>query len=270
MALHSSAWFSFNGIECSQVSAHDAVFPRHLHDEYVISANLTGVEQIWLAGKSAEVKAGQVTLYNPATLQASRFDHQGVNFISVHLPQSLLQNLATQHNLTSHHQAPALREGVLDEPRLFSALCRFAQASSCDSLTEQQQQLLSLCSELLQPAPPADPAEHRLVARVKEALLATLEIKPSLDDLASQAGVSKYYLVRCFTRHTGLPPLQYHMQLRLHRARQLLRNRVHPLEAALELGFYDQSHFINAFRKVMGVTPHDYAQQRVQRSINSR
>lgn len=27
------------------------------------------------------------------------------------------------------------------------------------------------------------------------------------------------------------------------------------------LVFYDQSHFINAFRKVMGTTPHHYASQ---------
>jgi len=270
MALHSSAWFSFNGIECSQVSARDAVFPRHLHDEYVISANLTGVEQIWLAGKTAEVKAGQVTVYNPATLQASRFDRHGVSFISVHLPQSLLQSLARAHNLNSHQLAPALREGVLDEPRLFNALCAFAGASREDDLADQQQRLLSLCGELLQPEQPADPAEHRLVAAVKAQLNAALDSKPSLDHLARQAGVSKYHLVRCFSRHTGLPPLQYHMQLRLHRARQLLRNRVHPLEAALALGFYDQSHFINAFRKVMGVTPHDYARHTAYGSINSR
>ncbi|MDH2121735.1 AraC family transcriptional regulator [Pantoea brenneri] len=38
----------------------------------------------------------------------------------------------------------------------------------------------------------------------------------------------------------------------------------------MALGFYDQSHFINAFRKVMGVTPHDYARHTAYGSINSR
>jgi AraC-like DNA-binding protein len=51
------------------------------------------------------------------------------------------------------------------------------------------------------------------------------------------------------------------MQLRLHRARDLLRSGIHPLDTAIALGFYDQSHFINAFRKVMGITPHHYARQ---------
>ncbi|HAI06934.1 MAG TPA: hypothetical protein DCM39_14655 [Pantoea sp.] len=88
--------------------------------------------------------------------------------------------------------------------------------------------------------------------------------------MASRASGSTYHVVRCFSGLTGQPPLQYLMQLRLRRARQLLRNRVNPLEEALALGFYDQSHFINAFRKVMGVTPHDYARHTAYGSINSR
>lgn len=59
-----------------------------------------------------------------------------------------------------------------------------------------------------------------------------------------------------FTRHTGM---QSHMQLRLHHARDLLRRNVHSLDAAIMVGFYDQSHFITIFRKVMGTTPHYYA-----------
>jgi len=27
---------------------------------------------------------------------------------------------------------------------------------------------------------------------------------------------------------------------------------------AHQLGFYDQSHFINSFRKMLGITPHHY------------
>ncbi|NER60052.1 helix-turn-helix domain-containing protein, partial [Pseudomonas sp. MAFF212428] len=35
---------------------------------------------------------------------------------------------------------------------------------------------------------------------------------------------------------------------------------LHPLDVAQRLGFYDQSHFINSFRRVMGATPHHYWQ----------
>nr|WP_246538479.1 AraC family transcriptional regulator [Nissabacter archeti] len=259
--LHSAEWFSQNGIECSRVIACDSGFPRHLHDEYVISANLTGTEEIWFSGHTGYVKSGQVTLYNPATIQASHFGSERVEFVSVHLPQCLLKTLAAEHNMQSGHEAPVLREGILNDPRLFGALCRFADSAREEAGGSQEQELVLLCGELLEPQAVLTRDEENRIQWVIDYLRENLSVKPQLDRLAEVAGLSKYHFVRRFTQHTGMPPLQYHMQLRLHKARILLRNQVHPLDAAMSLGFYDQSHFINAFRKVMGTTPHHYASQ---------
>lgn len=256
--LQSSEWFSRNGIECSRVIACDDGFPRHTHDEYVISANLSGIEEIWMSGKNLTVKSGQVTLYNPATIQSSEFAQQSVEFISIHLPQSVIKNLMTQENLSSHSHAPVLREGVFDDPQLFNAICRFADSAREDNDLLQQQELLRLCGKLLEPSASLAGNEELQINRVIDYLRCHLTEKPSLETLAQIAGLSKYHFIRSFTCYTGLPPLQYHMQLRLHQARNLLRRNVHPLEAAISLGFYDQSHFINAFRKVMGITPGHY------------
>lgn len=256
--LQFSEWFSRNGIECSRVIACNDGFPRHSHDEYVISANLSGIEEIWLSGKNLTVKSGQVTLYNPATIQSSEFAQQSVEFISIHLPQSVIKRLVTQENLSSQSDAPVLREGVFDDPRLFNAICQFAESAGEDNEALQQQELLRLCAGLLEPSATLTGSEERQISRVIDYLRSHLAEKPLLETLAQIAGLSKYHFVRLFTRYTGLPPLQYHMQLRLHQARNLLRRNVHPLEAAISLGFYDQSHFINAFRKVMGITPGHY------------
>ena len=259
--LQSSEWFSRNGIECSRVIARDDEFPRHSHDEYVVSANLSGIEEIWLSGKTLTVNSGQVTLYNPCTIQSSGFEQQSVEFISIHLPQSVIKTLVGQENLGSHSHAPLFREGVLNDQRLFNAICRFADSALGDNPNQQQQELLLLCAELLDTPVPLSGVEQQQISRVTDYLRDHLAEKPQLETLAQIAGLSKYHFVRLFTRHTGLPPLQYHMQLRLHQARNLLRRNVHPLEAAMALGFYDQSHFINTFRKVMGTTPGHYMAQ---------
>jgi len=261
LSLESAEWFSRNGIECSRVRACNSGFPKHLHDEYVISANLTGVEEIWLAGKTAYVKSGQVTLYNPGTIQASRFDSHAVEFISVHIPQALIKKLAEEENLNSAHEAPILREGIINDTRLFDALNRFASSARLDRGMDEEQELILLCGELLESPALLQQGDEQKINLVIAWLREHLSVRPQLEILAQLAGMSKYHFVRVFTRHTGMPPLQYHMQLRLHQARDLLRRNVHPLDAALMLGFYDQSHFINAFRKVMGITPHHYASQ---------
>ncbi|MGG6137690.1 AraC family transcriptional regulator [Pantoea allii] len=261
MALHALDWFSRNGMECSRVNANDAVFPRHTHDEYVISANLAGIEEIALNGQTQWVNAGQITLYNPASVQSSRFDHHGAEFLSIHIPQCVLKTLSISQNLSSSHAAPVLPEGVFTDQALFNAICRYASLTQHHDCAEEEQALLLLCAELLSTNAPLGTFSDKKMDRVKVFMRQHLSVKLSLETLAQVAGVGKYYLVRRFTQYTGLPPLQYHMQLRLCAARDLLRQNSHPLDTAYQLGFYDQSHFINAFRKVMGITPHHYASQ---------
>ncbi|KOC88187.1 AraC family transcriptional regulator [Winslowiella iniecta] len=261
MSLQSSEWFSHKGIECSRVKAANDAFPRHLHDEYVISANLSGSEEIWLDGKTASVSAGQVTVYNPTSVQASKFGGDSVEFVSIHLSQSLLSSIASQQNLRSSNAAPILYDGVLNNPELHQAICRFALTARHGDPQWQQQDLIVLCGELLDPHSEHDKADQPAINAVKAWMHDSLTVKPQLDMLAQVSGLSKYHLVRRFSQQVGMPPLQYHMQLRLHRARDMLRKNVAPLEVAMLLGFYDQSHFINAFRKVMGTTPQHYARQ---------
>lgn len=220
-----------------------------------------GVEEIWLSGKTTYVKRGQVTLYNPGTIQASFFDSQSVEFVSVHLPQSVVKALADEENSRNDREAPVLQEGIINNSRLFDTVCRFATSARHKERIEQEQELILLCGELLEKPNVLPGNDEQKINLVIEYLREHLNVKPELEMLAQIAGLSKYHLVRYFTRHIGMPPLQYHMQLRLQQARDLLRKNVHPLDAAIMLGFYDQSHFINAFRKMMGTTPHHYASQ---------
>ena len=81
----------------------------------------------------------------------------------------------------------------------------------------------------------------------------------SLDRIAAAAGLSMYYLERVFKRATGLPPHTYMLMLRIEAAKKLLASSSIPIaEIAMELGFSDQSHFTNAFKRRTGFTPQSY------------
>jgi AraC family transcriptional regulator len=81
----------------------------------------------------------------------------------------------------------------------------------------------------------------------------------SLDRIAAAAGLSKYYLERVFKKATGLPPHTYMLMLRIEAAKKLLASSSMPIaEIAMELGFSDQSHFTNAFKRRTGFTPQTY------------
>jgi AraC family transcriptional regulator len=84
----------------------------------------------------------------------------------------------------------------------------------------------------------------------------------ALSDLAAVANVSKFHFCRLFKQRTGMTPMAFVEQLRIERARQLIRDTTLALaEVALLTGFADQSHFTRRFRRRVGVTPAVFARQ---------
>jgi AraC family transcriptional regulator len=81
----------------------------------------------------------------------------------------------------------------------------------------------------------------------------------SLVVLADRARISPFHFARLFRRTLGLPPHQFVLRLRIHRAIGLLRSGRTPLaQIAVACGFHDQPHLIRAFRTVTGTTPTRY------------
>lgn len=80
----------------------------------------------------------------------------------------------------------------------------------------------------------------------------------TLDNLAIVSGLSKYHLIRLFNKMCGVSPHGYLTMLRVnHAKKELLKNRS-IAEVAVEVGFYDQSHFSKTFKQYMGITPDYY------------
>lgn len=91
-----------------------------------------------------------------------------------------------------------------------------------------------------------------------------LHEKLSLSELAAELELSPFHFAREFKRATGFPPHEYRLQLRVARARELLRQK--PLKTvatiACELGFSDESHFRRHFKRIVGTTPSKFRGQR--------
>jgi AraC-like DNA-binding protein len=80
-----------------------------------------------------------------------------------------------------------------------------------------------------------------------------------LDELSIATGLSRFHLVRAFTKQFGIPPHAYQIRLRIVRGRELLRAGIPIASIAAQLGFADQSHFTRHFKQALGITPTDYA-----------
>jgi AraC-like DNA-binding protein len=101
------------------------------------------------------------------------------------------------------------------------------------------------------------------VRRARDFLLDHLAEPVTLDALAEHARTDKFRLCRAFSAEVGLPPHAFLTHARIARSRVLLRHGVRPSELAARVGFCDQSQLHRHFRRIVGVTPGEYA-----RSLN--
>jgi AraC family transcriptional regulator len=81
----------------------------------------------------------------------------------------------------------------------------------------------------------------------------------SLQALANESGYSRVHFVRMFRAATGYSPHTYVINLKLERARELLKNpSISLIDVALDCGFSSHSHMSRLFHKIVGVTPSAY------------
>ena len=85
---------------------------------------------------------------------------------------------------------------------------------------------------------------------------------PSLEEAATQTGLSKFYFARHFRNCTGHTYWDYINQIRLKKASQLLIETNDAIcKIALACGFHDLSSFNRSFKKEIGCTPSAYRKQ---------
>lgn len=82
-----------------------------------------------------------------------------------------------------------------------------------------------------------------------------------VDDIAARLSLSKRTLQRLFSQYVGVSPKWVIKRSRLHEAAEQLAhgNAVDLPRMALDLGYFDQAHFIKDFKTIVGLTPLEYA-----------
>ena len=82
--------------------------------------------------------------------------------------------------------------------------------------------------------------------------------KLSIETMAKQVKMSRFQFIRWFRKYAGITPYDYLLLYRVEQGKQMLATGKPPVQTALDVGFYDQSHFANAFKRYVGVTPGIY------------
>jgi AraC-like DNA-binding protein len=97
------------------------------------------------------------------------------------------------------------------------------------------------------------------IVELHAAMLADPQIT-RVEHLCAHAGYSKRTLQRLFREYVGVTPKWVLQRIRLHEAAERMAGGEGDWAGlAVELGYFDQAHFIKAFKAVIGRSPAEYA-----------
>ncbi|MFL5483231.1 MAG: helix-turn-helix domain-containing protein [Gemmatimonadaceae bacterium] len=244
----------------------DYRFGKHWHDVYGFGLLEDGA-QSWLSGRGqVRAYAGSVISTNPGEvhdgepLGASTRQWRIIS-VSIDAMAGFTDTLPGALSISRPVIEDPLFASVLK--RVFATLDRLSNHGQKDvtGRLAYEEALIGACTLLMKrhgtprlQTRPAAAAVHR----ARERLLEDPANPPTLSELAALTGLSRYQLLRRFTKVFGLPPHACLIQHRIEQARTLIRAGRSLAAAATSVGFADQSHMTRFFTRHYGYTPGEW------------
>lgn len=104
-------------------------------------------------------------------------------------------------------------------------------------------------------------SDYSLIYPIINYIHRNLEEELSLEHLAQNAFINKHYLCALFKNVTGMSPIQYIINCRVLKAKDLLARGISVDEVCSMVGYNNLSHFSRTFKQHTGLSPKKYALQ---------
>jgi AraC-like DNA-binding protein len=102
-----------------------------------------------------------------------------------------------------------------------------------------------------------------IVNQLKIEMEKPFSVLPKIELVASQLKISPSMVYRLFKEHTGLSPYQYHLQVKIQHAKEMLSGpTVSVRTVASSLGFRNPYHFSKLFKRRTGFSPSEWRKMR--------
>lgn len=240
-------------------------FPNHFHEHYTVGFMESGRRRVDINGTVFHVERNDLVLLNPKDSHTCRhageqlMDYRGFNIPMETMKLAILE-------IDGMQRLPRFFPPIAHQSELFPQvrdLHSMVMEGFCPLAKEEA--FLLLLDQLIHEY--ALPEECGTGSQTSEKIRLACDyieknyaLRITLDDLGQVSGLKKYPFLRAFAREKGITPYSYLLTARIEAARHLLENGTPLLETALQVGFSDQSHFSNFFKKIIGLTPKQYAE----------
>jgi len=253
----------FPELDCLTATFRTYIYSAHTHETYVVGVVDAGCETWRARGARHYAGPGDVLFNMPLDVHDGAPFGDGYSYRMTYPTVGFMQKVAGMVCRRTVTATPTFKASVVRDPegaRLF-ARAHVALERGLDALAGEELLLRAYGRLLVRHAdtrPAALGREPGPMARVRDAIEQRYAEPLRLAELADIARVSTYHLIRAFRAEVGLTPHAYLVDVRVRRARDLLRAGGIPAEVALGVGFADQAHLTRAFKARIGVAPGAY------------
>lgn len=234
-------------------------FPNHFHEYYVIGFIEEGERVLSCKNQEYTVTRGEVLLFNPGDSHACvQSDDGTLDYRGFNITKEVMLDLAEE--VSGRRELPGFSRNVISDEEVTCCL-RPLHELVMKGFREfgKEEGLLLLISLLIQqygrPFESCIPECREEIEKACAFMERHCAERIGLEQICRCAGLSKSALLRAFAKAKGVTPYSYLENIRIGKARKLLEQGVPPVEAALQTGFSDQSHFTNCFSRFIGLAP---------------
>ncbi|HKY04283.1 MAG TPA: AraC family transcriptional regulator, partial [Blastocatellia bacterium] len=243
--------------------------PRHWHEEYQLCLVQSGSGELRYRGEDLLTPPASLFIVQPGEVHSNRaYGNRGCSYRDLFVGPELMRSAASEIE-GKERGLPFFKPAIVcDRVVIRKYLDLHLALERPSSRLERDARFLELIRELLarfaEERPAVDRAglERRAVTSACDYLVEHYAENVSLETLARMANLSPFHFNRVFSEQKGMPPHAFQTQLRVARAKELLREGCAIPQVAAQTGFADQSHLTRYFKRLVGVPPGRYMQNR--------
>lgn len=261
-----------SGITVLDAVLSDFSYSRHAHEELSIGVTTEGVQEFFCNGRTFRSYPGDIILFNPGEVHTGNpgtgdilkykmlyFDTDKLCPLVKSVSNKAMKDFRIPQ---THFRDPILRAMLLE------ITCRTNEPASFSTL-EQEYALYELAAQISRilgnfQLDGLTGRKDALLMMVRDYIHDNIQEEITIDDLSHVANISKFHLIRIFSRQFGLTPHKYIMNHRINKVRNELKKGLSATHAAHKFGFFDTSHLNRHFKQMYGITPTQY-QTQIQR-----
>jgi AraC-like DNA-binding protein len=243
-------------------------FKRHMHDYFVIGMIEAGLQRFAYQRDTYITPPTGLIVINPGEPHTGEAAAEaGFRYRALYPEASVMQAIAEE--IDGHHGTiPFFPQPVIHDRELYENFrnLHVTLENAVTTLEYESLYLWTLAQLVIRHADPRPQTrnagrEKWQIQRIRSILEECYAEDIKLADLAAVVGWSQFYLLRAFRREVGLPPHAYLENIRVRQAQRLLAAGISISQTAYEVGFSSQSHFTTTFKRLISVTPGQYAKQ---------